>query len=162
RLVEQGPSQMGLRALRPPPRPSPTRGEGVICSPLPPCGGGPGWGVRGRRVDLGTPPVSSRPTLDPSLVSPRNRRDAADGRATPRPRPSKAQAPAVSRIATRTVRIALLSGFLALSQESRSLSQVFPDKNLETAVRAALHLDEKAGLDDKLKNLFILEADGKE
>src|SRR5205823_3322894 len=38
----------------PPPRPSPARGEGDVnasiekaSSSLPPCGGGPGWGVRG-------------------------------------------------------------------------------------------------------------------
>ncbi len=39
----------------------------------------------------------------------------------------------------------------------------FPDKNLESAVRASLHLDEKAELkDDVLKNLYVLEASGRE
>src|SRR5262249_36056018 len=30
------------------PSPSPTRGEGIISDSLPPCGGGPGWGVTHR------------------------------------------------------------------------------------------------------------------
>lgn len=38
----------------------------------------------------------------------------------------------------------------------------FPDKNLEAAVRASLHLDEKTELkDDALKNVYVLEAAGK-
>ena len=38
-----------------------------------------------------------------------------------------------------------------------------PDPNLEAAVRATLHLDEKAELnDEKLKSLFVLDATGKD
>jgi internalin A len=56
----------------------------------------------------------------------------------------------------------LALGCLMLDRPARAASP-FADKNLEAGVRAALHLDEKAELtDEKLKDLFILEAPGKE
>ena len=53
---------------------------------------------------------------------------------------------------------------LAVSVSCRFASAAgFPDKNLETAVRGALHLDDKVELsDDKLKDLFVLEAPKKQ
>src|SRR5438552_19015413 len=60
--------------------------------------------------------------------------------------------------------IALVVGSLIHARASSAhAAGPFPDKNLEAAVRAALHLEDKAELnDDKLKNLYILEAAGKE
>src|SRR4051794_12758942 len=53
----------------------------------------------------------------------------------------------------RTLLILLPAGISILAQADSSRAGPFPDKNLEAAVRAALHLDDKADLDDeKLKN----------
>jgi Leucine-rich repeat (LRR) protein len=52
---------------------------------------------------------------------------------------------------------------VALLAPSAARAAEFPDKNLEKAVRAALHLEEKAELkDENLKNLYVLEAAGRE
>ena len=63
----------------------------------------------------------------------------------------------------KTMVVPLFAIFLVHSPAGSSHAGPIPDKNLEAAVRAALHLDDKADLgDDKLKNLYTLEASNKE
>src|SRR4028118_1148492 len=64
---------------------------------------------------------------------------------------------------TKTILVPLFAVLLVHVPGRHSHAGPIPDKNLEAAVRAALHLDEKAELgDDKLKNLYTLEASNKD
>ena len=64
---------------------------------------------------------------------------------------------------TKTILVPLFALFLVNDPSRHPVAGPIPDKNLEAAVRAALHLDEKAELgDEKLKNLYTLEASNKE
>src|SRR3954462_2851631 len=54
-------------------------------------------------------------------------------------------------------------GLLFLNRSAQAAPAPFPDKNLEAAVRAVLQHDPKTDLtDEKLQNVYVLEAPGKE
>src|SRR5436853_618994 len=59
--------------------------------------------------------------------------------------------------------LAFLVAVLGLGRPERALAGPFTDKNLEDAVRAVLKHEPKVELtDEKLQNVYILEAPGKE
>src|SRR5437660_1704410 len=57
---------------------------------------------------------------------------------------------------------ALAPTLLLLAPAAFAAPVPIPDKNLETAIRAALHEPSSELNEDKLNNLFVLEAPGKE
>src|SRR6476620_7319674 len=68
----------------------------------------------------------------------------------------------MKRLVSQPLVIALFGGVLGLARAERALAGPFADKNLEEAVRAVLKHEPKAELtDEKLQNVYVLEAPGK-